>query len=144
VLDVFTYLLHLTLSVGEVKSRQSLHWPVYTNSTLETCSRGKQALLYLYFVLWKTGLVADWVLKHTHTHTHTYELKKNVFGCGVDGVFNDLRGLLCIKFRNHPSVHIPDGVIGIFHWHNPSGRNTALGSTRSLREMSKGVKLAGA
>jgi hypothetical protein len=24
---------------------------------------------------------------------------------------------------------IPDGVIGIFHWHNPSGRTMALGST---------------
>ena len=31
---------------------------------------------------------------------------------------------------------IPDGVIGIFHWHNPSCRNTALGSTQSLTEMS--------
>ena len=25
---------------------------------------------------------------------------------------------------------IPDGVIGNFHWHNPSGRNMALGSTQ--------------
>ena len=24
---------------------------------------------------------------------------------------------------------IPDNVIGIFHWHNPSGRTMALGST---------------
>jgi hypothetical protein len=24
---------------------------------------------------------------------------------------------------------IPDGVIGIFHWRNPSGRTMALGST---------------
>ena len=27
---------------------------------------------------------------------------------------------------------IPDGVIGIFHWHNPSGPNMALGATQSL------------
>jgi hypothetical protein len=44
---------------------------------------------------------------------------------------------------------IPDGVIQIFHWHNPSGRSVALGSTQSLREMStrhvfRGVKEAGA
>jgi len=43
---------------------------------------------------------------------------------------------------------IPDGVIGIFHWHNPSGRTTALGSTQPLTEMSTrniswGVKAAG-
>ena len=31
---------------------------------------------------------------------------------------------------------IPDGVIGIFHWHNPSGRIIALGSTQTLTEMS--------
>jgi hypothetical protein len=30
----------------------------------------------------------------------------------------------------------PDGVIGIFHWHNPSAHTTALGSTRPLRNMS--------
>jgi hypothetical protein len=27
---------------------------------------------------------------------------------------------------------IPDGVIGIFHWHNPSDRAMALGSTQSV------------
>ena len=43
---------------------------------------------------------------------------------------------------------IPDGVSGIFHWHDPSGRNMALGSTQPLTEMSTrniswGVKAAG-
>jgi hypothetical protein len=31
---------------------------------------------------------------------------------------------------------IPDGVIGIFHWHNPSDRTMALGSTQPLTERS--------
>ena len=31
---------------------------------------------------------------------------------------------------------IPDGVIGIFHWHNPSGRTTVLRFTQPQREMS--------
>jgi hypothetical protein len=31
---------------------------------------------------------------------------------------------------------IPDGVIGIFHWHIPSDRIMALGSTQPLTEMS--------
>ena len=45
---------------------------------------------------------------------------------------------------------IPEGVIGIFNWHNLSGRTTALGLTQSLKEMSTrniswgGVKVAGA
>ena len=42
----------------------------------------------------------------------------------------------------------PDGVTGIFHWHNPSGRTMALGLTQPLKEMSIrniswGVKVAG-
>ena len=44
---------------------------------------------------------------------------------------------------------IPDGVTGIFHWHNPSGCTVALGLTQPLTEMSTrniswGVKAAGA
>jgi hypothetical protein len=31
---------------------------------------------------------------------------------------------------------IPDGVIGIFHWHNPFSCTMALGSTQPLTEMS--------
>jgi hypothetical protein len=44
---------------------------------------------------------------------------------------------------------IPDGITGIFHWHNPSDRTMALGSTQPLTEMSTriiswGVKADGA
>jgi hypothetical protein len=43
---------------------------------------------------------------------------------------------------------IPDVVIGIFHWHNPSGSTMALGLTQPLTEMntrniSWGVKAVG-
>ena len=43
---------------------------------------------------------------------------------------------------------IPDGLIGIYHLHNPSGRTMALGLTQPLTEMSTssiswGVKAAG-
>jgi hypothetical protein len=31
---------------------------------------------------------------------------------------------------------IPDYIIGIFRWHNPSGHTMALGSTQPLTEMS--------
>ena len=31
---------------------------------------------------------------------------------------------------------IPDGVTGIFHWHNPSGHTKALGLTQPLTKMS--------
>ena len=44
---------------------------------------------------------------------------------------------------------IPDGVTGIFHRHNPSGRTVVLGSTQPITEMSTGniswgLKAAGA
>ena len=44
---------------------------------------------------------------------------------------------------------IPDGIIWMFHWHNPSGRTMALVLTQPLKEMttrniSWGVKAAGA
>ena len=41
----------------------------------------------------------------------------------------------CAKNRE-VTGSIPDGVIGIFHWHNPSDRTMALGTTQPLTEMS--------
>ena len=43
----------------------------------------------------------------------------------------------CATSRN-VAGSIPDGVIGIFHWHNPSGRTMVLGLTYPLTEMSTG------
>ena len=45
----------------------------------------------------------------------------------------------CATNREIPGS-IPDGVIGIFHSHNPSDRTMALGSTQPLIEMSKTSK----
>jgi len=42
--------------------------------------------------------------------------------------------VLC--YKSEVAASIPAGVIGIFHWHNPSDRTMALGSTQSLTEMS--------
>jgi hypothetical protein len=36
---------------------------------------------------------------------------------------------------------IPDGVTGMFHWHNPSGPTMTLGLTQPLTEMSKGIAI---
>jgi hypothetical protein len=41
------------------------------------------------------------------------------------------------NFHLYLRRYFPDGAIGIFHWHNPSGRTMALGLTQSLTEMSK-------
>jgi len=57
--------------------------------------------------------------------------------------------LRCSATNQKVAGSIPDGVIGIFHWHNPSDRTMALGSTQPLTEMSTrciswGQKAAGA
>ena len=38
---------------------------------------------------------------------------------------------------------IPDSVIGVFRWHNPSGHTMALRLTQPLTEMSKGGRCVG-
>jgi len=63
--------------------------------------------------------------------------------------------VFCLYFLRHCATSrkvagsIPDGVIGIFHWHNPSNRTMTLGLTQPLTEMntrniSWGVNSAGA
>ena len=45
----------------------------------------------------------------------------------------------CLRYRatsRKVAGSIPDGVIGIFHGHNPCGRTMARGLTQSLTEMS--------
>ena len=44
--------------------------------------------------------------------------------------------LRCCATNRKVAGSIPDGVIGLFHWHNPSDRTMALGSTQPLTEMS--------
>ena len=44
--------------------------------------------------------------------------------------------LMCCAKSRKVAGSIPDGVIGILHWHNLSDRTMALGSTQPLTEMS--------
>jgi len=44
--------------------------------------------------------------------------------------------LRCCATKRKVAGSIPDGVIGIFHRHNPSDCTMALGSTQPLTEMS--------
>ena len=57
--------------------------------------------------------------------------------------------LRCCAKNQKVAGSITTDVTGIFHWHNPSDRTMALGSTQPLTEMSTrsifwGVKAAGA
>ena len=57
--------------------------------------------------------------------------------------------LRCCATNRKVAGSIPDGVIGIFHGHNPSGRTVALGvysasNRNEYQEYFLGVKAAGA
>jgi hypothetical protein len=41
-----------------------------------------------------------------------------------------------LRYNRQVAGSIPDGVIGIFQLHNPTGRTMALGSTQPVIEMS--------
>jgi len=69
--------------------------------------------------------------------------------CGIPNCLNCRNSIVCTRFptRWHSwlrhcatsrkvACSIPDGVIGIFHGHNLSGRTMALGFAQSLAEMS--------
>ena len=63
-------------------------------------------------------------------------------------VYAAVQSVEALRYKSQGAGSIPDGVIAIFHWHNPSGRTMALGSTQPLTEMSTrniswGVKAAG-
>ena len=66
----------------------------------------------------------------------------------MNGVRGGAVGCHCATSRKVAGL-IPDGVIGILRWHNPSGRTMALGLAQPLTEMSTrniscGVKTFGA
>jgi hypothetical protein len=73
----------------------------------------------------------------THTHTHIYISYINMsFVLQMPEVKS--LNTTAKNFSRKVAVSIPDGVIEIFHWRIPSGRNTciALLSTQTLTEMS--------
>ena len=57
------------------------------------------------------------------------------------GLYIVLEGARCgvvvkaLRYKRQVAGSIPDGVTGIFQWHNPAGRTLALGSTQPLTEM---------
>jgi hypothetical protein len=68
---------------------------------------------------------------------------------GVDTVCSRRSWLRHCATNQQVTGSIPNGVIGIFHWQNPSSRTMALGSAQPLTEMSTrnicwGVYAAGA
>ena len=70
------------------------------------------------------------------TFEHNLQILKKVYSTWGTAVAQWLR---CCATNQKVTGSIPDGVIGIFHWHNPSNRTMALGSTQPLTETSTSI-----
>ena len=101
-------LLH-TISIFPLLRDYAVHVPVHEHLKL-----GLRIIVNLPVLRWERGL--NWMVPPPLTRWCSW-----LRHCATS------RKVTCL---------IPDGVIGIFHWHNPSGRTMALGSTQHLTEMS--------
>jgi hypothetical protein len=69
-----------------------------------------------------------------YTYTHVAHL--NLLCLFTGGPLMVAQWLRYCATNRKVAGSISDGVIGIFHWHNPSDRLMTLGSTQPLTEMS--------
>jgi hypothetical protein len=73
---------------------------------------------------------------------HIYTLPEWLVSIYIFRWYNKCVGHAVAQWLRHCDTNrkvagsIPDGVIGIFHWHNPSGHTMALESTQPLTELS--------
>ena len=105
--------LHLTLCSTFEPQTKILHPLVFHITTL------KLILTLLHSPFWGTRL-----------HFGLFHTLCRIQGTAV------AHWLRCCATNRKVAGSIPDGVTGIFHWHNPSDRAMALGSTQTLTEMS--------
>jgi hypothetical protein len=84
----------------------------------------------------RTFLVKLWKIEKKVRNITLWRLLEGGL-CGSEnyGIFSVPCPRHCAKSRKIAGS-IPDGAIGIFHWHNPSGRTMTLELTQPLTEMS--------
>ena len=106
------------------------------NSTLKTCY--VRSCEWQYQSMYGVNCPCPFIWKQSfcrtkqHCITHTMFVIEYIHPMGT-AVAQWLR---CCATKRKVVGSIPDGVNEIFHWHNPSDRTMALGSTQPLTEMS--------
>jgi hypothetical protein len=140
-----------------LRNKNSIYYPKITNNPFSkyTCS----SVANTFAVLWFFELTSTYSCVHVVTESNSAKIWSRVYR-NTNSVFGTyqfvIRGPLMVaqwlRYRatnRNVAGSIPDGITEIFHWHNPSDRTMALGSTQPLTEMSTrniswGVKAAGA
>ena len=85
---------------------------------------------------WSVRDVTDVKIRHPAKSVFLkYFWSRNTFQLIV--LFASFPFLIFLYPNRKVAGSIPGGVIGNFHWHNPSGRTMVLGLTQPLTEMSK-------
>jgi hypothetical protein len=75
-------------------------------------------------------------MSHKPFHKGTLNGWRNILTDGHD-IGARRNGLVeALRYKSEGRGSIPDGVIVIFHWHNPSGRSMVLELTQPVTEMS--------
>ena len=110
-----------------------LCWGTYFSCPTSQLHRAKSCFRSKYFNLLRTSQICS--LK---THYHVYSGSPLILICVKPGGPRWRSWLRHCATSQKVAGSIPDGVIGIFHWHNPSGRTVALRLTWPLTEMSTG------
>jgi len=118
----------------------------FISLTGQTISSQHQALLHSWFV----RMIQVSILGFTEWLITAYRIPLNtvfahnylLFSCSRTCIYVTLAGtavaqrLRCCVTNLKVTGSIPDGVIGIFHWRNPSDRTMAPRSNQPLTEMS--------
>ena len=132
---------HKTVRNGEVSANQNcslMHGDTKQLSmkTLARLDVAAKIIMYCSVVCWYwSAVVSGWdapVIRSTFACPGGYWIPEWYYFYGGTRWRSWLRH--CVTSRK-VAGSIPGGVIGIFQWHNPSGRNMALGSTQPLTEM---------
>ena len=98
---------------------------LYESNTLSACR-----IYTAHLPLWATvHFWSTWVMIKAQGQT-LIPCTAHILGTAV------AQWLRCRATNRKVAGSIPYGVIGNFHWHNPSDRTMALGSTQALTEMS--------
>jgi hypothetical protein len=94
---------------------------------------GKQAKMSLTTNVWRAKVEKQAKIIHPGWHTWLKNVLFLIIICASRG---KLLVAQLVEAQRYKPRSIPSGVIGNYHWHNPSSRTVALGSTQPLTEMS--------
>jgi hypothetical protein len=127
----------------------SIHWRIIINP-LKTWTVAAAVGVHFVLVRWEIHFllifeIAHFFCKHPVYIKCSQILRQRAPGIVIPGKYSWYSFLLQVRdsavswdtaTSRKVGGSFPNGVIGIFHWHNPSGHTMVLGLTQPLTELS--------